>query len=111
MRCFAWVKMIATFSQEDGLERAIQKTFDGQHPCHLCHAIQSAAEKESKRSENKAPSSSKDGFSFAKDYRPLEEVSFPRRTFMTGRFDWPERYEVLAKLAAEPLSPPPRILA
>jgi hypothetical protein len=32
----AWVKMLATYTQDQGLARALVQTFDGNHPCELC---------------------------------------------------------------------------
>lgn len=33
----AWVKMLVTYTQERGLKRGVIDTFDGKHPCALCH--------------------------------------------------------------------------
>jgi len=33
----AWVRMIFTYSQENGLARGITETFSGNRPCALCH--------------------------------------------------------------------------
>lgn len=32
----AWVKMLATYTQNQGLARGLVQTFDGNHPCGLC---------------------------------------------------------------------------
>lgn len=37
----AWVGMVVKFSQADSLEVALQKTFDGQHPCRICKIVKS----------------------------------------------------------------------
>jgi hypothetical protein len=36
----AWAAMAAQFAQTDRWEIALQKTFDGKHPCELCKAVQ-----------------------------------------------------------------------
>jgi hypothetical protein len=36
----AWVTMAAQFAQTDPWRVVLQKTFDGQHPCELCKAVQ-----------------------------------------------------------------------
>lgn len=33
----AWVSMLVTYTQERGLQRGVMETFDGEHPCELCH--------------------------------------------------------------------------
>lgn len=36
----AWTTMLVSYSQSDGLIQAVTKTFDGQHPCPLCEAVE-----------------------------------------------------------------------
>lgn len=54
LQTLAWLKMIADYSQEATLVQAISMTFDGKHPCRLCHFIQQSQSKErqSQRSQN-----------------------------------------------------------
>jgi hypothetical protein len=35
----AWVSMFVSNAQHDSWQLALNKTFDGQHPCALCHAV------------------------------------------------------------------------
>jgi hypothetical protein len=44
----AWLGMFVNFSQRESVIVALEKTFDGQHPCHLCKAVQ-----EGKKSQKK----------------------------------------------------------
>ena len=46
----AWANMLKDFSRSASFEEAAKKTFDGEHPCHLCKAV-----KESKKQEEKKP--------------------------------------------------------
>jgi hypothetical protein len=39
LQSLAWVGMTINFSRTDSLDVAIEKTFDGQHPCNLCHFV------------------------------------------------------------------------
>ncbi len=39
LQMVAWTGMLIAYSQESGVREAVAKTFDGQHPCPLCHAI------------------------------------------------------------------------
>jgi hypothetical protein len=58
----AWAQMVISYSHNAPLTEALEKTFDGKHPCKLCKNIA-----ESKQSEKKADSdldSKKFEFSF-----------------------------------------------
>ena len=48
LQSVAWVNMAVNFSKSAPLTEALEKTFDGKHPCALCNAIA-----EGKRSERK----------------------------------------------------------
>jgi hypothetical protein len=43
LQVVAWTGMFVENVQGGDLEEAIWRTFDGQHPCSLCHAIEDAA--------------------------------------------------------------------
>ena len=45
----AWVGMAVSFSKTDSLTTALQKTFDGQHPCQLCKLVKAGKASEQKR--------------------------------------------------------------
>jgi hypothetical protein len=49
LQSVAWVGMTIEFSRTDPIDKAIQKTLDGQHPCNLCHFVA-----EGKKSEREA---------------------------------------------------------
>ncbi len=36
---FAWAGMFARFAQDGTVSEAVSKTFDGKHPCRLCHLV------------------------------------------------------------------------
>jgi len=48
LQAVAWTGMLISYSQEGSFGEAVQKTFDGEHPCPLCKAIEKgrAEEKE-----------------------------------------------------------------
>ena len=48
LQTVAWTSMFAENLRESSFTRAVTKTFDGNHPCKLCHAIS-----EGKKSEKK----------------------------------------------------------
>jgi hypothetical protein len=47
LQSVAWTTMLAENLQTDSLQRAVQRTFDGRHPCCLCKEI--AKDKQSGR--------------------------------------------------------------
>lgn len=44
LQLVAWSSMLVDYSQQDGLLAGARKTFDGEHPCELCLAIQQERE-------------------------------------------------------------------
>ena len=42
----AWARMMVVYSRQDSLSIALNKTFDGQHPCALCHQIRQGQQEE-----------------------------------------------------------------
>jgi hypothetical protein len=50
LQSVAWTSMLADNLRHDSLVQAVSHTFDGQHPCCLCKAIQ-AGKKAEKKSE------------------------------------------------------------
>jgi hypothetical protein len=51
IQVFAWGKMIVDYSAEKGFVEGVKDTFDGQHPCELCHSIAKAEEEKSESQE------------------------------------------------------------
>jgi hypothetical protein len=48
LQMIAWVRMVVTYSQDDGVGAGIAKTFDGQHMCSICKEIAKKREGEQK---------------------------------------------------------------
>jgi hypothetical protein len=49
LQTLAWVSMAVSYSHSVPLRVALQKTFDGQHPCHLCKAVAAGKKSEQNR--------------------------------------------------------------
>jgi hypothetical protein len=49
LQSVAWTTMLVANARQVPLSEAVAKTFDGAHPCQLCHAVA-----EGKKSENKS---------------------------------------------------------
>ena len=45
----AWVGMLVKYSQAEGVQVGISKTFDGKHPCDLCVSIAKNTQTEKKQ--------------------------------------------------------------
>ena len=39
LQATAWVSMLVKYSESEGVEVGITKTFDGKHPCDFCLSI------------------------------------------------------------------------
>jgi hypothetical protein len=50
LQATAWVGMLVKYSQSEGMEAGISKTFDGRHPCDLCLNIAKNKQTEKKQS-------------------------------------------------------------
>ena len=48
LQAIAWTGMIVSYSQEAPLREAVEKTFDGKHPCSLCQQIAKGKQSEKK---------------------------------------------------------------
>jgi len=52
LQTVAWTQMIWTYTTQDGSVLAgAKKTFDGEHPCHMCESIKHAKKQEKKSPE------------------------------------------------------------
>jgi hypothetical protein len=53
LQSVAWVGMVVSYSQDASFSAAITKTFDGQHPCKLCHFVKEGQQQEKKQDVQK----------------------------------------------------------
>jgi hypothetical protein len=49
LQATAWVGMLVKYSESEGVEAGISKTFDGKHPCVLCLSIAKNKQAEKKQ--------------------------------------------------------------
>lgn len=63
LQSVAWVGMVVSYSHESGIGKALEKTFDGKHPCCLCKAI--AEGKKSEKKPESGPVAKKFDFSYS----------------------------------------------
>ena len=97
----AWVGMIVQYSQRDGLSAGLTQTFDGDHPCSVCKAIQDGKKQEQKKAPLLQAEVKMDCLAPWNRFRvPQEWVKV--KFFGSG--------EQIDDVAFEPAVPPPRSL-
>ena len=69
--------MSLEYSAQDGVVEGLKKTFDGEHPCAMCHAVAQARQEEGKSAPATAPNAGKD-FKVAKDFSMMETIELPK---------------------------------
>jgi len=95
----AWTNMLADNLQTASISEALTRTFDGKHPCNMCHEI-AAAKKSEKKSD--WPSLGKK-LEFTSE-RPAFVFSAP------GEFDWLTTFSgTFASWSEAPPTPPPLV--
>jgi hypothetical protein len=112
LQVMAWTGMAISYSAEAGVSEGLRQTFDGEHPCPLCHAI-AAAENPENRSSSPLPNLPVSIERLAKEIIWLAEKSMPvagaGSPVASTRFADPV---VSASLAGtSPPVPPPRSAA
>jgi hypothetical protein len=100
LQSVAWVGMVVSYSQNSGISAALEKTFDGKHPCALCNAIA-----EGKKSEKK-PEAASLANKFEFSYSPTAFVFVAPCAYW--EMGWPDL--LWARLSLAPPVPPPRQL-
>jgi hypothetical protein len=109
MQCVAWAGMLVSYSQKSTVVEAVEKTFDGAHPCALCRAIQKT---EPKKDAPAAPLRLPPGSELLKmcqDMLPLEQISAVPPLLLENRESAPGGEDVTARRRnAAPAAPPPR---
>jgi hypothetical protein len=95
----AWAGMAVSYSQQSGLIAGLSQTFDGEHPCPVCKAIEFGEKREGKKAPLLTAELKKDylaSWSHFQICREWSEVVYPAFS------------EQLRGVATEPPVPPPR---
>jgi hypothetical protein len=100
LQSLAWTTMIVDYSNRAPLRQAISQTFDGMHPCSLCHAVNTGRNSE-KKSDLQSPSPKIDMICAARAIRLLPP--FRPFEFAVANFS-------LIEWRHSPPVPPPRSL-
>jgi hypothetical protein len=97
LQSIAWTTMVIEYSKNAPFKEALAKTFDGQHPCSLCHAVQTG-----KKSEQKS------------NFRIVTKIDFYCAASASPcaqdflRFDYSAEATPAVGRVESPLTPPPR---
>lgn len=51
----AWTGMLISYSRDGSLMEAVTKTFDGDHPCPLCKAVESGQKQDQEQKRTQGP--------------------------------------------------------
>ena len=100
LQSFAWTTMIIDYSKNAPLCQAITQTFDGAHPCSLCHAVNTGKNSE-KKSDLQSSTPKIDMICAARAIRLVP----PLKHFEYASVDFS-----LSDMGEPPLVPPPRSL-
>jgi hypothetical protein len=49
LQTVAWGNMLVEFSSKSSFSEAVDKTFDGEHPCHLCKVVEKSKSEDEKK--------------------------------------------------------------
>jgi hypothetical protein len=106
LQAFAWSRMLIDYSQQGTLLTALDKTFNGQNPCALCHKVRegtAADQKTQKESSGEKP-------------RPVDAFWELRVALTPGPGVIPHKEQGYATIFCSdfidsPPSPPPRSVA
>jgi hypothetical protein len=100
LQSVAWTAMLVKYGKQQSLRVAVCQTFDGDHPCSLCHMVNKAKNSE-KKSDVQSPSPKIDMICSARSFRFL--APFRRIDYRTA--------DIFAYQTGEsPPNPPPRFV-
>jgi len=100
LQSIAWTTMVIEYSKDAPFTEALAKALDGQHPCSLCHAVQTGKKSEQK---NNVRTVTKIDFYCAAPSNP--------RVHEFLRFELPGDATAPIARTDSPLTPPPRLAA
>jgi len=101
LQSFAWTSMLIEYSKRAPLCQAIAQTFDGAHPCSLCHIVATGKASE-KKTEIQSPVPKIDIICVARVIQLISPVAL---------FDYTLRDFSVSEIEHSPPVPPPRVMA
>ena len=108
LQCVAWMKMVITYSQTDGVQEGLKMTFDGEHPCEMCRMISQATKQSPSTPEAPTPDT-KIG-KILNEFSLADEIKLPIRNTsaqMVGKLTI--HLQSIEDRDGSPPVPPPRL--
>jgi hypothetical protein len=100
-----WVSMMVTYAQQGSVMEALEKTFDGEHPCELCKL---AAQQSSEADEDGAPTSAKKAHKVKKAEIAWRDEPLCPPSRRVSVHELPEFSPQMVSWKKQPDRPPPR---
>ena len=101
LQSFAWTSMLIEYSKRAPLCQAIAQTFDGAHPCSLCHIVATGKASE-KKTEIQSPAPKIDIICITRVIQLISPVAL---------FDYTLHDFSVSEIDHSPPVPPPRLMA
>lgn len=101
LQSFAWTSMLIDYSKRAPLCQAIAQTFDGAHPCSLCHIVATGKASE-KKSDIQSPAPKIDIICIDRVVQLISPFA---------RFEYAFRDFSVSEIEQSPPVPPPRLMA
>lgn len=95
----AWVGMVVSYSHGESMATALEKTFDGAHPCDLCKVVKSGRDEEQRQPVAKSI--------LKLDAVLVVKVELPQPPRVAA--DFPAPLAVLEMVMSQVPTPPPRL--
>ena len=108
---YAWVGMLVSYSQQDGLLKATKDTFSGEKPCKLCCKIADAKASDPETKDPVAPAPTFPGKLIQELLPPRETVMNPPKATDLPAIDFPGIQFPPGSPKARPPVPPPCLVA
>jgi hypothetical protein len=105
LQSVAWVGMAVTYSVEKGsVVEGLSDTFDGDHPCPLCKAVEKGVDSEKESDEGQVPPAKDNDLKLT-----LALVSIPKFVFpKVAPRNWSTTSSIACTSRERPLTPPPQ---
>lgn len=100
LQMVAWMGMLAANSQQGDLAGALEKAFDGKHPCPLCAAVEAGKQKEKEQQQKQLVDT-------VNKVSAVLPVSFVLPGRLVSSLDYMVFAESAEPLSIRPPSPPP----
>jgi hypothetical protein len=112
MQGYAWIGMLVSYSQQDGLLQAAKDTFSGEKPCDLCCKIADAKKAEPEKKEPVVPPPSVSSGKIVQDMLPSKDMALaPPPATELPPVSFPGVAVPADSLRASPPVPPPCLAA